>query len=442
MDLDETVKIMVPGQVVLDRFKLVKRIGRGGMGVVWLARDQTLNLNVALKFLPETLRSDPASLNHLKYEARKSIRLTHPNIVRIHDFIEAPEAAGIAMEYIDGPTLAQLRSEKPDKVFQADELAGWTAQLCEALTYAHLDAKLVHRDLKPGNLMVTKGDRLKVADFGISRSLSDTMANLTREQGYVAGTLAYMGPQQLYGEKADPRDDIYSLGATLFDLLTGKPPFFSGDITPQIEAKEPPTVTERRREFKTPGAPVPPEWETTISACLNKDPAKRPQTAAEVAARLRLSATTGNYVVVSHSASKKSRWPNLAPWALMVGLVAVTVWLAVFVFNLLTAKPEPVLSQTSPDEVQTSRPELHTLGAYTDPITGQTGVVAPPSAPFTNSLGMTFLPVGDVLVSVFETRISEYRAFSDATERPVLKNAVDYGPDGWRGRISWADVGY
>ena len=126
----------------------------------------------------------------------------------------------------------------------------------------------------------------------------------------------------------------------------------------------------------------------------------------------------------------------------MIGLTALAVWLAAFVFNLLTARPDPDLAETSPGEVQASRPELATLGAYTDPLTGRSNVVAGPSAPFTNSLGMTFLPVGHALVSVYETRISEYRAFSEDTKRPILKNAVDYGPGGWRGRISWADVGY
>src|SRR5437660_11914845 len=123
----------------------------------------------------------------------------------------------ISMEYIEGETLSNLRAEKEKKVFEPNELSGWTIQLCDALDYAHNHARIIHRDLKPANLMVnTRGD-LKVSDFGISRSLSDSVSMLTMEQGR-SGTLVFMSPQQLDGERGSHLDDIYSFGATVYEL--------------------------------------------------------------------------------------------------------------------------------------------------------------------------------------------------------------------------------
>src|SRR5204863_921942 len=163
----------------------------------------------------------------------------------------------------------------------------WTSQLCEALDYAHNYAKIIHRDLKPANLMVNKSGNLKVSDFGIARSLGDSLSKITMEQGR-SGTLVYMSPQQLAGERGTHLDDIYSLGATLYDLLTSKPPFYSGNIDRQICERVAPSMSERRKEFNIEAASVPPIWEQTIAACLAKDPSRRPQSAAEVAQRLQL----------------------------------------------------------------------------------------------------------------------------------------------------------
>jgi len=161
------------------------------MGIVWLARDEELERKVALKFLPDVIVHDRALLNELKRETRRSLELTHKNIVRIHDFVFNETSACISMEYVDGDTLANLRSEKEQKVFQPNELSSWTGQLCDALDYAHNQARIVHRDLKPANLMVSQKGDLKVSDFGIARSLGDTASRLTMEQGR-SGTLAYM----------------------------------------------------------------------------------------------------------------------------------------------------------------------------------------------------------------------------------------------------------
>ena len=174
------------------------------------------------------------------------------------------------MEYVDGETLSSLRAEKEQRVFEPHELAGWIAQLCDALHYAHNHAKVIHRDLKPANLMVNKRGDLKVADFGIARSLVDSASRLTAEEGR-SGTLVYMSPQQLSGDRGTHLDDIYSLGATIYELLTSKPPFYSGNIDRQIAERVAPSMTERRKEFNTEPALVAKNWEEAVAACLAKD---------------------------------------------------------------------------------------------------------------------------------------------------------------------------
>jgi serine/threonine protein kinase len=284
-ELDATIRDFSGGQKVFNRFTLIKTLGRGGMGVVWLARDEELERNVALKFLPELIVHDRAVLGDMKRETRRSLDLTHKNIVRIYDFVHSDQSGCISMEYIDGDTLSNLRADKPHKVFEPHELADWTSQLCDALDYAHNHARIIHRDLKPANLMVNQRGDLKISDFGISRSLSDSVSMLTMEQGR-SGTLVFMSPQQLDGERGTPLDDVYSFGATMFELITSKPPFSSGNIDRQIREKIPPLMADRRKDLEVEGELIDDVWEKTIAACLAKDPARRPQSFVEVAQRL------------------------------------------------------------------------------------------------------------------------------------------------------------
>ena len=283
----ETALDAAGGQMMFGRYKLVKVLGRGGMGIVWLARDEELERDVALKFLPDLMIQDRALLDQLKRETKRCLELTHPHIIRIYDFVHDERFGCISMEYVDGETLSNLRAEKKQKVFEPHQIAKWIAQLCEALDYAHNRARVIHRDLKPANLMVNQRGDLKVADFGIARSLADSASRLTREQGR-SGTLVYMSPQQLNGERSTHLDDIYSFGATIYELLTSKPPFYSGNVDRQIYERVAPSMTERRKEFNIEPASFPPIWENTIAACLAKDPSRRPQSAVEVAQRLQL----------------------------------------------------------------------------------------------------------------------------------------------------------
>ncbi len=170
--LGMTIRGYAAGQRLFGRFVLKRILGRGGMGMVWLAWDERLEREVALKFLPDLLRSDAAALDDLKRETRRGLDLAHPHIVRVYDLVEDPNAAAIAMEFVDGQTLASMRVAKDGKVFDVAEISVWVRQLCEALDYAHHRAKLVHRDLKPANLMINAQEDLKVTDFGIARSIS------------------------------------------------------------------------------------------------------------------------------------------------------------------------------------------------------------------------------------------------------------------------------
>src|SRR6266403_5699537 len=190
--LDVTLREFVAGQKLFNRYTLIKTLGRGGMGVVWLARDDELERDVALKFLPELIIHDRAVLGDLKRETRRSLELTHKNIVRIYDFIHDQTSGCISVEYVDGDTLSNLRADKPDKIFQPDELTEWVSQLCDALDYAHTHARIVHRDLKPANLMVNQRGDLKVADFGIARTVAESLKSVTLEEQGRSGTLSYM----------------------------------------------------------------------------------------------------------------------------------------------------------------------------------------------------------------------------------------------------------
>ncbi|MCB1087756.1 MAG: serine/threonine protein kinase, partial [Verrucomicrobiae bacterium] len=278
LDFGPTIRGLQSGLKVFGRYSLVRQIGRGGMGVVWLAWDERLARDVALKFLPEMVQGDPVALDELREETNRSLELTHPNIVRIHDLAEESGAAAIVMEYVEGQTLSEIRIGTAGKVLEVEEIAGWIEQACHALAYAHEDKKTVHRDLKPANLMVDGEGRLRVMDFGISGTLTDSMSRLSAAAMPASGTLVYMSPQQAMGFPPTVSDDIYSLGATIYELLTGKPPFYRGNIQHQIETLVAPSMAERREQLGVEGRlEIPASWERTVAACLAKGASDRPK---------------------------------------------------------------------------------------------------------------------------------------------------------------------
>ncbi len=285
--LDKTEDSLAAGQWVFGRYCLKRTLGEGGMGVVWLAHDRVLEQPIALKFLAPHLVANPHEVERLKTETRRSLKLAHPNIVRIHDFIQTPQGAAVAMEYVDGWSLWTLKVDKPRQMFSVAELQPWIRDLCAALDYAHNDARIVHRDLKPANLILNSRGQLKVTDFGLAREIQRDPVH-EAAHAPIVGTDWYMSPQQWTGEPPAVADDIYSLGVTIYELLTGKPPFYDGDVFTQLHEVIPPSMTERLFEFGVEDAMIPLLWEETIAACLAKAAARRPVSAREVAARLGL----------------------------------------------------------------------------------------------------------------------------------------------------------
>ena len=263
------------------RFSLLRELGRGGMSLVWLAHDERLMTPVALKFLPEAVRANPVALNDLRQETHKSRMLSHPNILRIYDLYEAPdEAAFISMEYVDETSLWILRSRQPKGFFSWDYLKPIVKQLCEALDYAHSEG-VIHRNLKPANMLLDERQRLRLADFGVAAWALGSPANDT-ERNRTSGTPAYMSPQQIEGKVARVTNDIYALGATLYELLSGHPPFYQNDIAYQVRNVLATPLSERLADLEVEND-VPPAVAAIIMACLSKNPEKRPQSARAVA---------------------------------------------------------------------------------------------------------------------------------------------------------------
>jgi serine/threonine protein kinase len=310
------------------RYSLVRVLGRGGMGIVWLAQDARLNSEVALKFLPPQIRYDPAALDDLRRETARSRKLSHPNIIRIYDLYEANnEDAFLSMEYIEGRNLADLRVDEPARVFSWTFLKPLVEQLCSGLEYAHGE-RIIHCDLKPANLMLDTKGRLKLADFGIARTVTDSITRNSINQ--TSGTLLYMSPQQMEGSAPRVTDDIYALGATLYELMTGKPPFYTGDIMHQVRIVSPRPMQERLKELELANE-VPAEIEQVIMACLSKNAAHRPQSAGDVARMLNgEKIQTPARVKIRRVRlpetfkEKKWHWAAAAVFALGVGVWATT----------------------------------------------------------------------------------------------------------------------
>ena len=331
-----TSREFASGQKVFGRYILIKVLGRGGMGIVWLARDEALDRDVALKFLPDLMIQDRGAFDQLKRETKRCLDLTHPHIVRIHDLVHDQRSSCISMEYIDGETLSNLRAEKDSRVFEPDEIATWITQVCDALDYAHNRARVIHCDLKPANLMVNQRGDLKITDFGIARQLTDSASRLTLEQGR-SGTLVYMSPQQLNGEACTHLDDIYSLGASIYELLTSKPPFYSGNVDRQICERLARSMTERRKELDIESPFVAQDWEDTVAACLSKDPSRRPQSASEVAQRLQLTSRQATKRTTFPIVGKRK--PVLIAW---IAVLAVLTLVGLY-FGVWKKEPKQVL---------------------------------------------------------------------------------------------------
>lgn len=261
------------------RYTLVRFLGSGGMGAVWLAEDGQLREQVVLKFLSPKIGLNGAALESLKREIARARKLTHPNVVRIHDFFQGEHEAFISMEFVDGAHLGALRLEQPHQVFASTNLKPLVTQVCDALDYAHKEG-VVHGNIKPANLMADPKGRLKLTDFGLAARMS-ALGGLS-ETSVGCATMAYMSPDQLDGCMPSPSDDIYALGATLYELLTGVPPFSEGDIGEQIRNRTPRRMKERLSERGVPDD-IPASLNGLVMSCLAKNLMERPPNARALA---------------------------------------------------------------------------------------------------------------------------------------------------------------
>ncbi len=257
------------------RYTLIRMLGRGGMGEVWFAKDEQLDEEVALKKLPPEVGADPMALADMRREVQKSRALSHPNIIRIHDLIQqSGEDPLISLEYVDGTDLTAIAATKTGGIFGWAEIKDWMVQLANALEYAH-EEKIVHRDLKPGNIMISRKGRLKLADFGIAATLADATRRSSME-GIISGTTLYMSPQQMEGKAPSVTDDVYAYGATIYELLTSHPPFYTGNVEHQVLQVTPTSPSQRMLEFGYVTI-IPSYVNELVMACLAKAPEGRPQ---------------------------------------------------------------------------------------------------------------------------------------------------------------------
>lgn len=256
-------RVFEEGDLIGDsgRYKIEKYIGEGGMGIVYKAYDKTLDIPVAIKFLPAVMSQNPRSVKDFQREAQAAVRLNHRNIVRVYNFDQFEGDYFITMEFIDGPTLLDLIVEKAP--MSADDASELIEQICDGLAYAH-ERKVYHRDIKPANIMLNSSDVVKITDFGIARVVKDTTMSHSNRTLDTSGTLAYMSPEQIRGKKTDERSDLYSLGIVLYEMFTGYPPFRGGDLTYQHLNEKPEWVED-----------VPAEVNSIVMKCLEKKPSAR-----------------------------------------------------------------------------------------------------------------------------------------------------------------------
>ncbi|HTZ44452.1 MAG TPA: Stk1 family PASTA domain-containing Ser/Thr kinase [Jatrophihabitans sp.] len=272
---------MTSPRLVGGRYEVGEVLGYGGMAEVHRGRDVRLGRDVAIKILRADLARDPSFQNRFRREAQAAAGLNHPAIVAVYDTGEDPPSAGndvptpyIVMEYVEGRTLREILNAEGH--IPAERAMRIVAEVCAALDFSHRSG-IVHRDIKPGNVMITETGAVKVMDFGIARALADNAATVTATQA-VIGTAQYLSPEQARGEAVDPRSDVYSTGCLLYELVTGHPPF-TGDSPVAVAYQH---VRENPQIPSSVNNVVPPAVDSIVMKALAKNPLNRYQTAAEM----------------------------------------------------------------------------------------------------------------------------------------------------------------
>jgi serine/threonine protein kinase len=313
-------------------YKILNPLGKGGMGEVYVAEDTRLGRKVALKFLSASLADDNWAKRQLVKEAQAAAMLDHPNICAIHGIEEAEGHSFIVMQYVEGDTLADLIRKQVPSVRQAVSFA---VQIVSAVTEAHAHG-IIHRDIKPRNIVVTAGEQVKVLDFGLAKIIQrkDAASELAEESsritnnGVVVGTVGYMSPEQLRAERLDFRSDVFSMGTVFYELVSGKKPFERDSYAEVISA----ILTNRPAPLTRSSNGIPPELSRVIFKCLEKDKEQRYQSASELLYELRCLQEN------SESPRHRRRHPGL--------LVAALLLLSLLIVALVVVSLRPAKVQT------------------------------------------------------------------------------------------------
>ena len=269
------------GPVIFNgRYELHRRLGRGGMAEVYLATDQMLDRAVAVKVLFPALATDPGFVERFRREAQSAAGLNHPNIVGVYDWGEANGTYFIVMEYVEGESLAELIQREGR--LHPDRAAEVASDIAAALGFAHRNGGVIHRDVKPGNVLITGEGAVKVADFGIARAMTDSSDQNLTKTGSVMGTATYFSPEQARGQGVDPRSDVYSLGCVIYEMVTGRPPF-QGENAVAIAYKH---VQEAPVSPRMVDPAIPDTLEAITLKCLAKNPTNRYPSAQDLRADL------------------------------------------------------------------------------------------------------------------------------------------------------------
>jgi eukaryotic-like serine/threonine-protein kinase len=355
---------MTTPQHLSDRYEVGEVLGFGGMSEVHLARDLRLHRDVAVKVLRADLARDPSFYLRFRREAQNAAALNHPAIVAVYDTGEAETAAGplpyIVMEYVDGVTLRDIvHSDGPIPPRKAIEII---ADACQALNFSHQHG-IIHRDVKPANIMISRSGAVKVMDFGIARALTDSHS--VTQTAAVIGTAQYLSPEQARGDSVDARSDVYSLGCVLYEIITGEPPFV-GDSPVAVayqHVREPPVPPSGRHDG------IAPELDAVVLKALAKNPDNRYQTAAEMRADLvrvhngeqpeapKVMTDAERTTLLSSTAPRTSQpiavpaRPQPAPrftrksvrrWAIAVAALTVLTVIVAYAINALSGPTHPV----------------------------------------------------------------------------------------------------
>jgi len=356
--------LLSSSDLVSGHFRIVSLLGRGGMGVVYRADDLVLSRPVALKFLPGGLGGTPQALERLRREARAAAALNHPNICVVYETGKHQGQPFIAMELLEGHTLKQSIGAKPLKT---EELLDWAVQIANGLDAAHRNG-IVHRDIKPANIFITKFGQVKILDFGLAKvaaPVSEGGAEFTAppteeyltNPGMVIGTVPYMSPEQARGEQLDARTDLFSFGAVLYEMATGRSAF-AGATTALIHQAvlglTPPPAS-------TANPSVPPELDRIVGKALEKDRELRYQYAADMHADLKRLKRDSESV---RPPAVSTPWARRWSWIGAAALILIALGFGWFWFNRQRLEPRPMLTER---QLTHNTPENHAIGGEISP---------------------------------------------------------------------------